>query len=235
MLVAGEVRVALALAVRVNDGVTEAEAVALGRPVGVELGMGVVVEVATAVGLQVNVGVTVLVEVTVRVGVCDGVGVGRAVSVFVGVGWLPIRTTTCTSGPRVPPVSRTWMATSVSPSAKPVAPAITRQNCVTRGCADTNAGVPNASTVQARREAVATPAVHAKSLSAFATCWLGPKSNGLNPGMPPSVHTWGSPSPSGRDVSTCKSGRACGSVGTALKTLVPIGAPSAPGTASTTN
>ena len=117
-----------------------------------------------------SVGVTVLVSVMVRVGVSVRVGVARGVSVFVGVGWFPIRTTTRTNGPTLPSVFRTWIATSVSPSAKALAPPIARQNCVTMRSDDTNAGVPNASTVHARREAVATLATQAKSLSPFATC-----------------------------------------------------------------
>lgn len=145
--------------------------------------------VTVRVGLAVAVGIVVLVGVRVRVGVMVGVAVGGGVAVLVGVGWLPMRTTNCVTGPTVPLVSRTWTATSVSPSANAFPASTTKQNWVTKGSDDTKVGEPNASTVQARRDAVATVKAHPKSLSAFATRWVGPKSKGSKPGTPPSVQT----------------------------------------------
>ncbi len=159
------VRVIVAVAVGDCVPVRDCVGVGLGLTVGVTDGL----DDAVAVGLGGTVGVTVLLGVNVRVGARVAVDVGCGVCVLVGIGWLPMWTMRCACGPRVPSASRTWIATSVSPSPKAFAAATTRQNCVALGADDTNVGAPNASTVHALREAVATVNAHAKSLSPLVT------------------------------------------------------------------
>ncbi len=132
-----------------------------------------------------------------------------------------------------PPRSRTCAVSTVSPNGSAFGTLTRRQNCTTPGDAETNAGWPNASTVQARPPLVATANPQPKSFRASVTCWVRLKSAGSNPGIPPPVHTAGSPSPSGREASICKSGRTSGSPGLSLNTEVPTASPLPPGTAST--
>ena len=60
------------------------------------------------------------------------------------------------------------------------------------------------------------------------------KSGGSKPGIPPSAHTSGWPSPNGREASIWRSGRVVGSLEFDSNTAVPTAKPSAPGSASTT-
>ena len=171
---------AVGVGILVGDNVGDEVEVVVGVSVGClvrvgeEVGVGVVLEVGVEVdvgmAVAVGLGVMVLVGLNVRVGVLVGVDVACEVLVRVGVGWLPIRTMRRARGPTVPPESRTWTATSVSPFANDFAAAITRQNCVTNGSEDTNVGEPNASTVQARRAAAATVQAQEKSFNPLATC-----------------------------------------------------------------
>lgn len=170
--------------------------------------------------------------VRVRVGLDVAVKVG--VSVSVGVGWSPIRTTIWPIGPTVPVTSRTCAATNVSPKANAVSPVMSRQNCTTPKADDTNRGEPKASIVHARVELVRTTKPQPKSFNASATSCVGPKSSGLNPGIPPIRQTPGLPSPSGMDASTSRSGRASASPGTESNTTRPTSWPLSPGTTSIT-
>lgn len=123
----------------------------------------------------------------------------------------------------------------VSPGGKPFSALITRQNCTTCSAEERKLGDPKAFTVHARAGLVLASEPQLMSFSAFATAWDRPKSGGSKAGTPPPSHTPGPPSPSGREVSTCTSGRAVGSFGFQSNTTIPTGAPSLPGTASITN
>jgi hypothetical protein len=123
----------------------------------------------------------------------------------------------------------------VSPSGKALSAFTTLQNCTTRGAEEMKVGEPNASTVQARDGLELDWKVQLKSFNASATVCVTLKSGGSKPGMPPAVHTPGSPSPSGRDASICRSGRSVGSLTFQLNSTLPTAAPSLPGTASRTS
>jgi hypothetical protein len=223
-----DVTVAVWLGVMVADRLEVAVALGVMPSVGCR--------VAVEVGLNVEVGVTVLVGVAVRVGVLELVGVRLGVAVSVATGWLPMRTTIWNGAPRLPLTSRTRPVRMVSPGGKVLSALMTAQNCTRCAAEETKAGESNASTVQARLGLVLAWKVQLKSFNAFATGCVMVKSGGSKPGMPPAVHTpVGSPSPSGREASICRSGRAVGSLEFQLNSTVPTAAPSLPGTASRTS
>lgn len=247
-----EVAVALGVVAGVGCGVAVevglvAVEVGLNVEVGVDVAVAMLVSVGVADGMagddvgegvgraRVDVGVAVLVGVAVRVGVLEFVGVRLGVAVSVATGWLPMRTTIWNGVPRLPLTSRTRPVRMVSPGGKVLSALMTAQNCTRRAAEETKAAESNASTVQARAGLVLAWKAQLKSFNAFATDCVIPKSGGLKPGMPPAVHTPGSPSPSGREVSICRSGRAVGSLGFQLNSTVPTAAPSLPGTASRTS
>lgn len=74
-----------------------------------------------------------------------------------------------------------------------------------------------------------------KSFRASATACVVPKSGGSNPGIPPTRQTPGLPSPSARDASTCRSGRALGSPRIESNTTFPTSLPLLPDTTSITS
>ena len=227
------VRVAVGCAVHVGLGVTVADRLEVAVALGVVPSVGC--RVAVEVGLNVEVGVAVLLGVGVRVGVFEFVGVRLGVAVSVATGWLPIRTTIWNGAPRFPLTSRTRPVRMVSPGGKVLSALMTAQNCTRCAAEETKAGESNASTVQARLGLVLAWKAQLKSFNAFATDCVMLKSGGSKPGMPPAVHTPGSPSPSGREASICRSGRAVGSLEFQLNSTVPTAAPSLPGTASRTS
>lgn len=137
--------------------------------------------------------------------------------------------------PRLLPTSRTWRVSTVRPSGNIFSAGTSRQNCTTPADCETKAGLPKASTVQARRELVITWNPQLKAFSASATACDGPKSGGSNPEIPCWEQVLGFPLPRLREASICKSGRADGSLDTELKTCVPTGNESVPGSASITS
>ena len=217
----------------VELGVTVADRLEVAVALGVVPSVGC--RVAVEVGLNVEVGVAVLLGVGVRVGVLEFVGIRLGVAVSVATGWLPIRTTIWNGAPRFPLTSRTRPVRMVSPGGKVLSALMTAQNCTRCAAEETKAGESNASTVQARLGLVLAWKAQLKSFNAFATDCVMLKSGGSKPGMPPAVHTPGSPSPSGREASICRSGRAVGSLEFQLNSTVPTAAPSLPGTASRTS
>jgi hypothetical protein len=247
--VADRLEVAVALGVVPSVGCRVAVEVGLNVEVGVgvDAAVAVLVRVGVADGMagdavgegvgraSVDVGVAVLLGVGVRVGVLEFVGVRLGVAVSVATGWLPIRTTIWNGAPRFPLTSRTRPARMVSPGGKVLSALMTVQNCTRCAAEETKAGESNASTVQARLGLVLAWKAQLKSFNAFATDCVMLKSGGSKPGMPPAVHTPGSPSPSGREASICRSGRAVGSLEFQLNSTVPTAAPSLPGTASRTS
>lgn len=245
--VADRLEVAVALGVVPSVGCRVAVEVGLNVEVGVgvDAAVAVLVRVGVADGMagdavgegvgRASVGVAVLLGVGVRVGVLEFVGVRLGVAVSVATGWLPIRTTIWNGAPRFPLTSRTRPARMVSPGGKVLSALMTVQNCTRCAAEETKAGESNASTVQARLGLVLAWKAQLKSFNAFATDCVMLKSGGSKPGMPPAVHTPGSPSPSGREASICRSGRAVGSLEFQLNSTVPTAAPSLPGTASRTS
>lgn len=245
--VADRLEVAVALGVVPSVGCRVAVEVGLNVEVGIDAAVAVLVRVGVADGMagdavgegvgraSVDVDVGVLLGVGVRVGVLEFVGVGLDVAVSVATGWLPIRTTIWNGAPRFPLTSRTCPVRMVSPGGKVLSALMTAQNCTRCAAEETKAGESNASTVQAWLGLVLAWKAQLKSFNAFAMDCVMLKSGGSKPGMPPAVHTPGSPSPSGRKASICRSGRAVGSLEFQLNSTVPTAAPSLPGTASRTS
>ena len=212
--------------------------VMVGEPGVVNLGAEVAVgwgTVGVRDGEDVGVAVRVTVAVAVRVAVGELVTVGLAVPVALGTGWFPIWMVICDTAPKFPSRSRSCTVSLVSPGGKLLSAFITWQNCTTCGPEERKAGEPKPSTVHACVGLVLKTKPQAKSLSAFDIACVILKSGGLSPGMPPPSHTPAPPSPSGREVSICRSGRALGSLICQLKTTVPTGAPLFPATASITS
>jgi hypothetical protein len=162
------------------------------------------------------------------------VGVRLTVAVAVGTGWSPMRMMMESRSPTFPSSSRMRANTVVSPSGKLCSALGRKQNCTRRDAGDTKVASPKASMVHAVARLAFARNSHPISLSASATSWFKEKSGGLKPGMPRLVQTNRSPSPSGKETWTCRSGLRSGSSELELKIVFPTEASLRPGTASMT-
>lgn len=189
----GIVAVGVREGVKENSGVAVNGRVAVKGNVGVRVGVRVGVLEDRGVRLGTNVGVFV------GVGVLEGLGLRKRVGVLVGV--VPTCTTNCATGPRLPPSSRSWTVSCVSPEGRAVSVLISRQNCATRPAVETKFWLPKRSSVQAVAGLALTMNPHEKSFSTFEIAISSVNRGGSVPGTPCPLQTFASPLPRGRVAS----------------------------------